>query len=48
MYKYIQKDATILSWLLFQEPYMFRAFAMYSYYQEYITASAVVGTTYER
>jgi hypothetical protein len=26
MYKYIQQDATILSWLLFQELYMFQAF----------------------
>jgi hypothetical protein len=28
MYKYIQRDATVLSWLLFQELYMFRAFTM--------------------
>jgi hypothetical protein len=28
MYKYIRKDATVLSWLLFQKLYMFRAFTM--------------------
>jgi hypothetical protein len=28
MYKYIQQDETILSWFLFQELYMFRAFTM--------------------
>jgi hypothetical protein len=28
MYRYIQQDITILSWLLFQELYMFRAFTM--------------------
>jgi hypothetical protein len=28
MHKYIQRDATVLSWLLFQEFYMFRAFTM--------------------
>jgi hypothetical protein len=27
MYEYIQRDATV-SWLLFQELYMFRAFTM--------------------
>jgi hypothetical protein len=26
--KYIQQDATVLSWLLFQELHMFRAFPM--------------------
>jgi hypothetical protein len=28
MYKYIQQDASILSWILFKEIYMFRAFTM--------------------
>jgi hypothetical protein len=28
IYKHIQQDATVLSWLLFQELYMFRAFTM--------------------
>jgi hypothetical protein len=35
MYKYIQRDATV-SWILFQELYMFRAFN-HAHHQEYIS-----------
>jgi hypothetical protein len=28
IYKYIKQDATLLSWLLFQELYMFQVFTM--------------------
>jgi hypothetical protein len=44
MYKYTQRDATV-SWLLFQELYMFRAFTM-PITRSNITANAAVGITY--
>jgi hypothetical protein len=44
MYKYIQQEANILFWLLFQELYIFLGIH-HAHHQEYIIALAVVGIT---
>jgi hypothetical protein len=44
MYRYIQRDATILSWILFQDLSHVSGIN-HAHHQEFITASAVIGIT---